>query len=215
VIDEDRPVVVGLGEAIGFRRQLVVVVVGLLGQTQRIEIGVQVAAHAEGADHHDGADGIARRLFRHCRIQRLSSLLGLALELVGDGLFDRTPVAVKRRDQLAIGLHRPVGLLPGCACSGFADLLRIVLQIGEEGVPLGGHAARIVLEPRIHVLDVVGVAAIQERGLRHDVVGFVVACHGSHLVSGPSPALSLDCQACAALTPRQAYPTRFPAPPCR
>ena len=46
IVDEDRPVVVGLGEAVGSRRQLVVVL-QRLGEAERIEIGVQMAAHAE------------------------------------------------------------------------------------------------------------------------------------------------------------------------
>ena len=61
LVDEDLAVVVGLGEAVGFGRQLVVVL-ERLGKAERVEIGVQMAAHAEGADHHDGAHRIARRL---------------------------------------------------------------------------------------------------------------------------------------------------------
>ncbi len=60
-VDEDLAAVVRLGEAVGGRRQLVIVL-ERLGDAERIEIGVQVAAHAEGADHHDGAHRIARRL---------------------------------------------------------------------------------------------------------------------------------------------------------
>ena len=61
IVEEDRPVVVGGGEAVVLRRQLVVVL-ERLGDAERIEIGVQMAAHAVGADHHDGAHRIARRL---------------------------------------------------------------------------------------------------------------------------------------------------------
>ena len=63
-VDENLPAVVGLGEAIAggieFRRRLI----GL--HLERVEIGMQVAAHAIGPDHHDGADRIARRL-QHIR----------------------------------------------------------------------------------------------------------------------------------------------------
>ena len=50
VVDEDLAVVVGLGEAVGRRMQLLVVLLRL--EAERIEVGVQMAAHAVGADHH-------------------------------------------------------------------------------------------------------------------------------------------------------------------
>ena len=60
VIDEDLAGEIGFGEAIAarieFRRRLV----GL--ELERVEIGMQMPAHAIGTDHHDGADRIARRL---------------------------------------------------------------------------------------------------------------------------------------------------------
>ncbi|OWK18647.1 hypothetical protein AJ88_00180 [Mesorhizobium amorphae CCBAU 01583] len=61
IVEEDRPVVVGGDEAVILRRQLVIVL-ERLGDAERVEIGVQMAAHAVGADHHDGAHRIARRL---------------------------------------------------------------------------------------------------------------------------------------------------------
>ena len=57
VVDEDLAVVVGLDEAVGRRMELLVVLLRL--EAERIEVGVQVAAHAEGADHHDRADRVA------------------------------------------------------------------------------------------------------------------------------------------------------------
>jgi len=57
MVDEDRPLEIGFGKAIGFRRKLVVVIVGLLRQIERIELGMQMAAHAVGADHHQRTDG--------------------------------------------------------------------------------------------------------------------------------------------------------------
>ncbi len=59
-VDEDLAGVIGLGEAEMRGVQRLVLAPGL--QAERVEIGVEMAAHAIGADHHDGADGIARRL---------------------------------------------------------------------------------------------------------------------------------------------------------
>ena len=56
IVDEDRPVHVGLGEAIGFGVEFRLV--GAVGHAQRIKIGGQVAPDAVGADDHDGADGV-------------------------------------------------------------------------------------------------------------------------------------------------------------
>ena len=214
MVDEDRPLEIGFGKAIGFRRKLVVIIVGLLRQIERIELGMQMAAHAVGADHHQRLDRIARGLGDVARLRRPGGSLGL--ELVGHRLLDFAPVAVERRDQFAIGLNRPVGLLPGSAGGGLADLVRIVFQLCKERLPFGWRAARIVLKPCVHLLDIGSIAAIQKRGLCHDVVGFVFACHGSHLLRGPFfRALFLDSEACAALKPRQTCPTLFPTLPCR
>ncbi len=61
IVDEDRAVVVGSGEAV-VRRRRVRRGPRRLGDAERVEIGVQMAAHAVGADQHDGAHRIARRL---------------------------------------------------------------------------------------------------------------------------------------------------------
>ena len=56
----DPAAVVGLAETVGLGVEFVVVARRL--EPERIEVGVEMAAHAVGADHHDGADGIVRRL---------------------------------------------------------------------------------------------------------------------------------------------------------
>ena len=60
VVDEDLAAVIGIGEAVALGIELGRRLVGL--HLERIEIGVQVPAHAVGTDHHDGADGVAGRL---------------------------------------------------------------------------------------------------------------------------------------------------------
>ena len=56
VIDEDRTVHVGSGEAIGGGVEFRVCLGGL--QTKRIELGFEMAAHAIGADHHQRAQAV-------------------------------------------------------------------------------------------------------------------------------------------------------------
>ena len=59
IVEEDRPVEVRLAEAVRRRLQLAGVAGGHR-DAERIEIGLQMAAHAVGADHHDRAQGIER-----------------------------------------------------------------------------------------------------------------------------------------------------------
>src|SRR6516164_11693200 len=54
VIEEDLAVEIGLGEAVGARVKLLAVARRL--DAERVEIGVEMAAHAVGADQHQRAD---------------------------------------------------------------------------------------------------------------------------------------------------------------
>src|SRR3546814_8928620 len=56
LVDEDRAVHVGFGEAVGLGVELGMRLDRL--EAERVEIGFQVAAHAVGPDQHEGADGI-------------------------------------------------------------------------------------------------------------------------------------------------------------
>ena len=60
LVEEDLAVHVGFAEAVGLRIELRLV--RLFLDAERIELGVEVAAHAVGADQHQGMDGVARRL---------------------------------------------------------------------------------------------------------------------------------------------------------
>ena len=60
LVEEDLAVEIGLGEAVGARIELRLVLLRL--EPERIELGVEVAADAVGADQHQRADRIARRL---------------------------------------------------------------------------------------------------------------------------------------------------------
>jgi hypothetical protein len=140
VVYEDLAVVVLLFEAVGLRGEFVVIL-DRIGKAERVELGVQVAAHAIGADHHDGADGIARRLMHLGLAERHAGngcgFLCLRLHLLFDDLFDRAPVAVEGRDEFAIGGNRPVLLLPGGALGRPHHIFGPVGKRLEEGLPLG------------------------------------------------------------------------------
>ena len=118
VVDEDLAVVVGLGEAVGRRMQLLVVLLRL--EAERIEVGVQMAAHAEGADHHDRAHRVAGGALdlAFARRRGRRRLGGLGADLVAERLLRRGPVAVEGVDQVALRRLRPVRRLPRRAGRG-------------------------------------------------------------------------------------------------
>ena len=104
-VDEDAPVHVG-GEPVGFRIKF------RLGakivDAERIKLGSKVAAHAEGADHHDRVDGILDRQgdvgFRRAGLVSLDLLLELGI--------GNSPVAVKGGNFVALFLQGPIAPLP-------------------------------------------------------------------------------------------------------
>ena len=112
MIDEDLAVVVGLLKSVGRGMELLVVPLRL--ETERIEIGVQMASHAIGADHHQRAHRIAGRPANLVLARRRfrPGFLGLGAQLVGDRLFRRRPIAVQRVDEIALWRRRPIGLAP-------------------------------------------------------------------------------------------------------
>ena len=100
LVDEDRPVEIGVREAVGLGLQLLVHLA--LGEAQRIEVGGQMAHDAIGADQHQRADAVlgrahggdrahveARATWRGPAAVPRTWLLGLAV------------VAGERRDELA------------------------------------------------------------------------------------------------------------------
>jgi hypothetical protein len=116
-------------------------VVFRLFEFQRIEIGSQMAAHAVGADHHDGAYRIARGLlhlfFGNLDARGLGILLQLVADDLGGSLFIDAPIAVERGDQFAIAGDRPVGPLPGSAACIIGHISGLIAQFGEKGGPFG------------------------------------------------------------------------------
>ena len=122
VVDEDRPVHVGVGEAVGRGIELGVALPRL--QVERIEAGFEMAAHAIGADQHARADGILGRC-----LHRLDA---------GQPRSDRR----RGRDRRAVAVHDDGG--PPRRPAGAAQVLEhgaaVVLQLGEETRQLGSTA---------------------------------------------------------------------------
>ena len=176
MIDENLAVVVGLVEAVGRRMQLLVILLRL--EAERIEIGVQMAAHAIGANHHQRAHrvagGAANLVFAWGRLRR--GFDGLGAQLLGDSLLRRRPVAVERVDEVALGRLGPIGLLPRCALRGLFDARRIVAERSEKIPPAGLDRQRILLVLRLQGFDIGAVGAIKERGLQQRLID-VLAGH--------------------------------------
>ena len=175
VIEEDLAVEVGLGEAVGARIELLVVLARL--EAERIEIGVEVAADAIGADQHQRAHRVARRLLHIGRRQLDAGALRLRAHLVADLLLGLGPLAVERRERVVALDERR--LLPRGAARALGDVGGVVLQAAEEVAPLGIDRVRIGLEAGVEVFDVGGVAAVKKGGKRESRVG-VLARHLPH-----------------------------------
>ncbi len=110
LVDEDRPVHVGLGEAVGPWIEFGVLIV--LAHPEWVEVGNEVAADAVRADDHQRADRVEHRAL-DLVVSDLRRRLGrlLADRCVGLGRRFR-PFARERRSQLVVRRRRPVGAGP-------------------------------------------------------------------------------------------------------
>lgn len=162
VVEEDLAVEIGLGEAIGTRIELFAIARRL--DAERIELGVEMTAHAVGADQHQGADRIPRRLVDVGG--RYFSALGLRPggQLGADRFLDGDPVAIQRGGQVVSRRQRPVGATPGSALGVLLDVGRAVLQAFEERLPVGVDRGRILLVAGVEFVDIGGIGALQKRG---------------------------------------------------
>ena len=143
MVEEDLAIEIAFGKSIGTRIEFFAIARRL--DAERIELGVEMTAHAVGADQHQGADRIPRRLVQVG--SRNFGTLGLCLgsELGADRLLYADPVAIEREGQFVARRQRPVGAPPG---SAFGVLLHVggaVLQAFEELLPVGIDRGRILL----------------------------------------------------------------------
>ncbi len=145
--------------------QLLVILLRL--EAERIEIGVQMAAHAIGADHHQRAHAVAGgAMDRVVALRRFGRRGGARAQLVGDRLLGRRPVAVERVGQLVLGRDRPVRPPPRGAFGGLADARGIVAERVEELAPARLDRVRVLLVFGLQRLDIGAVGAVEERGLQ-------------------------------------------------
>ena len=162
VVEEYLAVEIGFGEAIGARIEFFAIALRL--DAERIELGVEMTAHAVGADQHQGADRIARRLVDVGGRQLGALGLRLGGELGADRLFDGDPVAVQRRGQFVARRERPVVAAPGRALGVLLDVGRGVFQALEEFLPFGVDRRGVLLVAGVEIVDVGGVGALQKGG---------------------------------------------------
>ncbi len=180
LVDEDLAIEILLGEAVGRGMQLLVVLVGR--DLQRIELGVQMAAHAIGANHHDRTHRIARRV--------LQLLLGeidalgrrLALELVLEARLEPGPVAVERGHHFARRRHRPVRALPRRTLGALQNAGAVLAQFAEELAPARVDRGRILFVTGVHFLDPGGIAAVEEGS---QLLLFTIHCASRNLAAPP------------------------------
>ena len=160
-IEKYRTVVVGLVEAVGARIELGAILRGL--EPERIQIGVERAADAVGADQHQGVNRIAGSLLHLGGGDFDAAALGPALELVADRPLDLAPIAHQRRDEIIARRLRPVRQRPGGAPRALEHLGGIVLEAAEEHLPLRIDRIGIGLVAGVEVVHVAGVAAVEKR----------------------------------------------------
>ena len=174
VIDEDRPVEIAFREAVA--RRIEVGVRNLVDQSQRVEIGVQVATDPIVPDQHEGAQRIRRRLpdlFR--RRHRLGGELALLRrclrETRGRVRHGKAAIAATAADDRGFP-RRPAG-----AVAVAQKLIRIVVQAGEELRPVAIDGPGIVQVLGVQFSDIRLVGPKKERGVLH------IRCHFGLLFS--------------------------------
>ena len=163
VVDEDRSVEIGLGEAVGLVAQL-----GVrqhLLEAERVEVGLEVAADAVGADDHQRAERVGDCLADLLVRDGDAFFGGLGADLVADGAGRvRPPLAIEGGCQFVVRRRRPVGSRPARTAGAARDVAVRVVEAAEECLPACVDAGRVLGIAGLKLLDVVGVVSLQEGG---------------------------------------------------
>ena len=110
VVEEDGPIHVGLGEAVGFRIELGMR--GLVAHAQRVEIGNEVPPDPVGADQHERPDRVEHGALDLRVVEGDALFRRLVLDLAArflDLRRDGRPLSGQRVGPVVLGLRRPVG----------------------------------------------------------------------------------------------------------
>ena len=94
VIDKNLAAVIGLSEPVAGRMQLFMVFCGL--HAEWIELGVEMAAHPVGANHHQRAHAVAGRQVDLGLGLNRALLAHFGADLLADGLLDLRPITIER-----------------------------------------------------------------------------------------------------------------------
>ena len=160
MIEEDLAVEIALRKTVGTRIEFLAIARRL--DPERIELGVEMAAHAVGPDQHQGAHRIARRLVDIGRRQFAALGLHLGGDLGADRFFDFDPIAIERGGQIVTRRQRPVVAAPGRALGVLSDVGRRVFQALEKLLPLGIDGGGVFFVAGVDFVDVGGVCALQK-----------------------------------------------------
>src|SRR5215471_2565942 len=161
MVKEDLAIEIRIAEAIGARIELLCVFRGF--ESERIQICLQMAARAIGANQHERLDGIARCLLNGTGRDFDTPGLRRGSHLVADVLLDLVPIGIELRDEIAVRDRRPVGPLPGRTAGVLGYVPLGVFEAGKKQLPLRIDGLRVCLVARIELVDVIGVAPIKKR----------------------------------------------------
>ena len=142
--DIDRPVVIGLGEAVGLGPELRMLAAG--DELERVELGGEVAAGPVGADQHAGAQRVARRGKRLSLVQRAARLP------------ERSAV--------------PFGAQEGPRASASTSSL-LSSRLAKKRAPFRIERGGVLFVSRVELGEIGGVGALQERRAEKYVVQFM------------------------------------------
>ena len=188
------------------------------GKTKRVELCGEMPAEPEGADHHQGANGI-----NNCPLQALLvEPRAFSPDLLADLLFKEWPVAVKGSDLLIPGRQGPAGPLPAGTFGILRAIIRSVPEVGEESPPALGHTRRVARIGCLHLLKPEGRSAIQKGSFQHGCITLAarrinraaIICHYTSILPVlPPPATCTGADGPACLTTRQAIILAAPGTP--